>query len=183
MSRLGVFGGQFDPPHNGHLVVIRAAREQAGLDEVLVIPDGTPPHREASALDPGTRFRLARAAFRGEPGVTVSDMGLAADGPVFMVDKLERLAPGHELFLLLGADQYAAFDRWRDPQRIRRLATLVVAPRSGYPPAGNGDLALAMPPVDCSSSELREALAGGEDVRDRVPEAVWAVIERERLYR
>jgi len=86
MSRVGVFGGQFDPPHNGHLVVIRAAREQAGLDEVLVIPDGTPPHREASALDPGTRFRLARAAFRGEPGVTVSDMGLAADGPVFIVD-------------------------------------------------------------------------------------------------
>jgi nicotinate-nucleotide adenylyltransferase len=183
MTRVGVFGGQFDPPHNGHLAVIRAAREQVRLDELIVLPDGTPPHREASALDPGTRFRLARAAFRDEPAVVVSDMALAADGPVFMADKLERLAPGRELVLLLGADQYAAFAGWRDPQRIRRLATLAVAPRSGYPEAGNGDLALAMPPVDCSSSELRDALARGEDVRDRVPQAVWEIIERERLYR
>jgi nicotinate-nucleotide adenylyltransferase len=182
VSRLGVFGGQFDPPHNGHLAVVRAAREQAKLDAVLVIPDGTPPHRDAPALDADTRFRLARAAFREEPGVTVSDLALAAGGPVFMADKLERLAPGRELFLLLGADQYAAFDRWRDPQRIRRLARLVVAPRGGYDPAGGGDLALAMPPVDCSSSELREALSRGEDVRDQLPPAVWAIIERERLY-
>jgi nicotinate-nucleotide adenylyltransferase len=182
MSRVGIFGGQFDPPHNGHLAVVRAAREQAALDAVIVIPDGTPPHREPSALDPATRVRLARAAFGDEPAVTVSVMALGA-GPVFMADKLERLAPGRELFLLLGADQYAAFDRWRDPQRIRRLASLVVAPRSGFPPPAAGDLALAMSPVDCASSELREALARGEDVRDQLPDAVWEIIDRERLYR
>jgi nicotinate-nucleotide adenylyltransferase len=182
VSRVGIFGGQFDPPHLGHLAVVRAAREQAALDAVIVIPDGTPPHRVPSALDPATRVRLARAAFGAEPAVTVSVMALDACAPVFMADKLERLANGRKLFLLLGADQYAAFDRWRDPQRIRRLAALVVAPRSGFPPPAAGDLALAMSPVDCASSELREALARGEDVRDQLPDAVWEIIERERLY-
>jgi nicotinate-nucleotide adenylyltransferase len=183
VSRVGVFGGQFDPPHNGHLAVVRAAREQASLDTVIVIPDGTPPHREASDLDPAVRLRLAQAAFRDEPAVTVSEMAIAAGGPVYMADTLEQLAPRRELFLLLGADQYAAFDRWHDPQRIHRLAVLVVAPRTGYPQPREGVLALSMPPVDCSSSELREALRRGQDVHDRIPPAAWEIVERERLYR
>jgi nicotinate-nucleotide adenylyltransferase len=183
VSRVGVFGGQFDPPHNGHLAVVRVAREQAPLDAVIVVPDGTPPHREASELDPAIRLRLAEAAFRDEPAVTVSGLAAAAAGPVYMADTLEQLAPGRELFLLLGADQYAAFERWHDPGRIRRLAALVVAPRSGYPQPREGALALSMPPVDCSSSELREALRRGEDVRGRIPPAVWEIVERERLYR
>jgi nicotinate-nucleotide adenylyltransferase len=183
VSRVGVFGGQFDPPHTGHLAVVRAAREQASLDQVLVIPDGTPPHREAADTDPAARLELARAAFRDEPAVTVSDMAVAAAGPVYTADTLQRLAPGRDLFLLLGADQYASFDRWCDPERIRRLATLVVAPRSGYPPPAGGDLALEMPPVDTSSSALREALRRGEDVRHLIPPAAWQLVERERLYR
>jgi nicotinate-nucleotide adenylyltransferase len=183
MSRVGVFGGQFDPPHNGHLAVVRAAREQASLDAVIVIPDGTPPHREASDVDPAVRLRLAQAAFRDEPAVTVSEQAIATGGPVYMVDTLQQLAPGRQLFLLLGADQYAALEDWCDPQGIRRLATLVVAPRTGYPLPREGPLALSMPAVDCSSSELRAALRRGQDVRDRMPVAVWEIVERERLYR
>ena len=179
---MGVFGGQFDPPHTGHVAAVRAARVQAELREVIVIPDGTPPHRDSSVLPAGVRYRLAYAAFRDELAVTVSQMALLPDGPVYMVDKLVRLAEGRELVLIVGADQYARFDTWHDPDRIRELAEIAVAPRTGFPMPSGAELALDMPPVDTSSTELREAIARGEDVRDRIPPAAWGIMERERLY-
>lgn len=182
MTRIGVFGGQFDPPHNGHLAVVRAARDQLGLDRVLVVPTPHPPHRPSPQTPAETRYRLARAAFAGEPRVEVSRLELDRGGPSYTVDTLAELAaPDRELFLILGADQLAALPSWHRPARVRELARIAVAARPGAPHADDA-VELVMAPVDVSSSELRQVIAAGADVTGLVPGEVAAAIEREGLY-
>jgi nicotinate-nucleotide adenylyltransferase len=183
MTRLGVFGGQFDPPHNGHLAVVRAARDQLRLDRVLVVPSARPPHRPAPLTPAETRYRLALAAFADEPGVEVSRLELDRPGPSYTVDTLEELArPGQELYLIMGADQLAALGSWHRPDRVRELARVAVAARPGAAHSAAAE-ELVMQPVAAASSDLRRSVADGVDVRDLVPAGVAAAIDREGLYR
>jgi nicotinate-nucleotide adenylyltransferase len=182
MTRIGVFGGQFDPPHNGHLAVVRAARDQLGLDRVLIVPSARPPHRPAPATPAETRYALAQAAFAGERGVEVSRIELDRDGPGYTAETLEALAgPGRELYLIVGADQFAAMGSWHRPERVRELARIAVAGRRGAAGA-DGAVRLAMEPVDVSSSALRRMIRAGEDVASMVPAGVASAIARENLY-
>ncbi len=181
MNHVGVFGGQFDPPHNGHVAVVRAAREQVPLDSLLVMPDARPPHRAPSGQPADVRFRLAVRAFEGEPKVSVVPPR-PHGGLEYAVDTLERLSPTGRLYLIVGADQHARFDTWRDPERIRELATLVVAPRTGFRVDDPAAIVLDMPEVDLASTELRACLQRGEDCSDRVPAGAWWLIRRDRLY-
>jgi nicotinate-nucleotide adenylyltransferase len=182
VTRVGVFGGQFDPPHNGHVMVVRSARDQLRLDRVLVVPTGYPPHRPPADTPAETRYRLAQAAFAGERDVEVSRLELDRDGHSYTVDTLEQLAqPGVELYLIVGADQLAALPSWHRPDRVRDLAHLVVAGRPGAPHAANAR-ELVMRPVDVSSSDVRRMVADGMDVTGLVPAPVAESIEREGLY-
>jgi nicotinate-nucleotide adenylyltransferase len=175
--RIGVFGGQFDPPHIGHLIVCQEARHRLRLDRLLVVPAGVPPHRPPSARTAQERLRLAEAAFAGEPNTEVSRIEVDRTGPAFTVDTLEELAaPAHELFLVMGADQHAALPTWRAPERIRELATIVVAVRPGSPPPAGDVVVLPSPALDISSSALRRRLETGEPVRHLIPDAVLELI-------
>jgi nicotinate-nucleotide adenylyltransferase len=176
--RIGVFGGQFDPPHVGHLIVCQEARYRLALDRLLVVPAGTPAHRAPPETPAELRLRLAEAAFAGEPRTEVSRIELERPGPSYTVDTLEALAGEGELYLILGADQYATFERWREPDRIRRLARLAVAPRPGAPVPDGDAIVLPSPLVDVSSSELRRRLAAGEPVRHVIPAGALALLER-----
>ncbi len=180
--RVGVFGGEFDPPHRAHLAVARAARDQLALDRVVVVPAGTPPHREASETPAGLRLRMAELAFAGERGIEVSSVEIDRGGTSHTLETLEQLAPLGELFLIMGADQLASFESWREPQRIRALATLVVAPRTGFPVSEGAAIRLEMEPVDLSSTEVREALRRG-DGDELLPGPVRTLIAAEGLYR
>jgi nicotinate-nucleotide adenylyltransferase len=182
VTRIGIFGGQFDPPHNGHLAVVRAANRQLGLDRLLVVPAARPPHRPEPETPAEMRYELARAAFAGEPGVAVSRIELDRDGPSYTVDTLAGLSlPGRTLSLIVGADQLAALDSWERPDRVRELATIVVAARPGAPRVDGVEM-LVMEPVEASSSEIRERVARGEDVSALVPPRVAAAIRDEGLY-
>jgi nicotinate-nucleotide adenylyltransferase len=183
MSGLAVFGGQFDPPHLGHVAVARAARDQLGVD-VLVMPDGVPPHRPVSGSPFADRLALAELAFGGEPRIRVTAPA-EPERAVRTVEILEGLAGSRPLHLVLGADQWAALPAWYRPERIRELATLVVAPRDGVAVdvADPSVVLLDMAPVDLSSTEVREAIAAGSDPARFVPAAVAAEIARRRLYR
>lgn len=180
MTRIGVFGGQFDPPHNGHVAVASTAIDQLALDRLVVVVDADPPHREASQLSAEVRGRLAEAAFRSLPKVTV--MVLGADDSRYTVDTLRRLSSEGELFLIVGADQFETLDRWHDPPGIREIATVVVAPRPNIDPRDPDVVVLAMQPVELSSSEVRAALHRGGEVASLLPVAVCDLLERERLY-
>jgi nicotinate-nucleotide adenylyltransferase len=182
--RLGVFGGEFDPPHLGHLAVARVARDQLGLDRLLVVPAGTPPHRDASGTPAELRYRMAELTFEGEPRVEVSRVELERDGPSYTVDTLRSLTGQGELVLVVGADQAQDLmdRRWRASDEILRLAQLAVAPRGRNLASYGPDVTqLEMTPVDLSSTSVRSKIAAGGGDGDVAP-AVLALIRSEGLY-
>ncbi len=154
---------------------------QLRLDRLIVVPARQPPHRDAGATPPELRYRLTEAAFPGPGRVEVSRIELDRDGPGYTVETLEALAPEGRLFLIVGAD-HAGLPGWHEPDRVHELATLVVAPRPGAAPAGPEVVELQMAPVDLASTDVREAVARGEDPARFVPDAVAAVIAAEGLY-
>ena len=184
MTRIGVFGGTFYPVHVGHLAIANAALEELGLDRVYFVPARRSPLKEhgpiATAED---RLAMLSAAIADEPRFRVSRAELEREGPSFTVDTLEALRGEGELFLIVGSDAYADFERWREPQRIRELATVVLAARPGVPNAPAGVRMLDSPLMDISSRELRARAARGKSLRYLVMEPTLRYIEEHRLYR
>jgi len=184
VSGIGVFGGTFDPVHVGHLAIANAALDELGLDRVYFVPAHRSPLKPdgpvASAED---RLAMLTAAIRDEPRFRVSSIELERSGPSFTVDTLESLREEGKLFLILGSDAYSDFERWREPARIRELATIVLAARPGAPNAPAGARMLDSPLMDISSRELRARAARGRSLRYLVPREALRYIEEHRLYR
>jgi nicotinate-nucleotide adenylyltransferase len=203
MRRIGLFGGTFDPPHFGHLVLAEWARVRLRLDRVVFVPAGTPPHKRGRRLtDAALRLALTQLAVRGNPAFTVSGFEARREGPSFTVDTLRHFharQPDARFYLLMGADSLADFPDWHEPGEIARLATLVVAARTGVPgsapdagirshpvvPArARGRVVLLDNPlVAISSSALRARARAGRSLRYLVPDAVAACVARHGLYR
>jgi nicotinate-nucleotide adenylyltransferase len=180
-GQIGVFGGAFDPPHIGHLVVAQDVFETLQLDRLLVVPSARPPHRDAR-LPAEERLGLTRTAFAGDARMVVSDIELRRPGPSWTVRTLaairERWTP-ERLWLVIGADQYRSFEEWREPEKILELAELAVMPRDGEPPPEDPRYPFVPVPVtrvDVSSTRVRERLDEGRGARYLVPETI-----RERL--
>ncbi len=188
--RLGIYGGSFDPPHLGHLLPALDAAEQLGLDAVRFMPASIQPLKvgraTASAAD---RLAMTERLVQGIPGFSVDPAEIGRPGLSFTVDTLAGMAaadPEAELFLLLGADAYALFDQWREPERVRSLATIVVMVRDGTPSIARGTpgvQVLQSRRVDISSTELRARVRDGRTIRGFVPDAVADYIAEHRLYR
>lgn len=196
--RVGVFGGTFDPPHSGHVAAARHVADALDLDLVLWVPARRSPHKLDDRLsDVDVRARMVRAATEEDPRFAVTSLELDREGPSYTVDTLRALAVSPDfaecrLFLIIGVDQYRAFDRWREPSEILELATLVVMDREGegMSPSDSvtGDtrpdrvVRVPVPRVDVSSSEVRERVRAGDGVRGCVPFPVAALIAAESLY-
>jgi nicotinate-nucleotide adenylyltransferase len=203
MRRIGLFGGTFDPPHLGHLVVAEWARARLRLDRVVFVPAGTPPHKRGRRLtDAALRLAMTRLAVRGNPAFVVSAFEARRAGPSFTVDTLRHFRirqPGARFYLLMGADSLADFPTWHEPGEIARLATLVVAARPGPAQPAQGAAAhgrplvparvrgrvvlLDNPLVAISSSALRARARAGRTLRYLAPDAVAAYVARHGLYR
>ncbi len=194
--RIGILGGTFDPVHVGHLAAARAAIECAGLDRVVFVPTGEPPHRSAALAGAKHRLEMTRLAIDSEKALEVSDVEIRRGGISYTADTLKELKniyPRDELFLILGWDAARLFATWRLPDQITRLATVVVVTRPGSGEADSAALRTAgLDPKrtvlcaretpDISGSELRDAIASGQPVGDRLPQAVLEYIARNRLY-
>jgi nicotinate-nucleotide adenylyltransferase len=178
---IGILGGTFDPPHNGHRALAEAALRELGLDELVVLLVAKPGHRSC-AEDADTREELARAAFAGLPNARVQ-----RDENPYTVDAVKGGRFGDAVFIV-GADEGAAFPGWKDPDEILRWVKLAVGTRSGYPPPDlerYGDrvvpFELGSPPI--SSSAVRERIRANEPIDDLVPSGVVRLIEERGLYR
>jgi nicotinate-nucleotide adenylyltransferase len=183
----GLYGGVFDPPHNGHVAVAEAALEHFPLEQLLVLVAVAPGHKPAD-LDFATRFQLARLAFAGLPRTEV-----VPDEHARTFDMLRAESFANPIFLV-GADQFTDFLSWKEPNAVLELARLGVATRPGYPREELeyvlGELErpervdlFEIPPVDVSSRDLRRRLGAGESIEGMVPNAVAREIEVAGLYR
>ena len=196
--RLGVFGGTFDPPHYGHLMVAQDAVERLSLHRLLFLVAGHPPHKVNQILSPPrVRVEMTRAAVDGNPSFEVSEVEMGRKGPTYTVNTLRHFRsayPKAEIFFLLGSDQLAEFHEWQEPEGIASLATLVAVGRNGIEPGqvapvelpSGADLEFISLPVtrsDISSSEIRSRIRVGRSVQYLVPKQVREIIETHRLYR
>ena len=180
----GLLGGTFNPPHNGHLALARSAREHFDLDDLAVLVAERPGHKQVR-LDAETRLKLARAAF--------PDYRVEPDPYERTVDML-RARQWREPLFLIGADQFADFLTWKDPEGVLALSRIGVATRPGFPPERLDSVLqrLSRPdrvelfeiePLPISSQEIRDRVRRGESIDGLVPPAVAELIEALGLYR
>lgn len=191
-TRVGMFGGAFDPPHRAHGLLAQAAVRQLGLDRLVVLPTGDAWHKARTLSPAADRLAMARLAFAGLPRVEVDDRELRRTGPTYSIDTLRELQaehPGAQLVLVMGEDQAGDFTRWRAWEDIARLAILAVAGRgSGAGIAALRALpgvrveALELPQMPESATEIRGRLTAGEDISALVEPAVARYIETHPLY-
>jgi nicotinate-nucleotide adenylyltransferase len=192
-AAIGILGGTFDPPHAGHVAAAVAAHKQLGLDEVRIIPAGQAPLRTgapvASAAD---RVAMCRLAFAEHPWAVVDDRETRRAGTSWSVETARELAREHPDALrvwVLGADQLARLDRWKDVVELCGLVEFAVLSRDGIstlpPPTLTAVIRLTVlkaPPVQVSSTALREALRRGDSPRNGLPLGVARHIDERSLY-
>jgi nicotinate-nucleotide adenylyltransferase len=190
--RLGIFGGTFDPPHVGHLIVADDVAAALGLDRVIFVPAGTHPLKGTSVEAPGSiRLEMIAAATDGSELFVVDDREVQRGGPSYTVDTLAEIAaqqPGAELFLLVGSDILAELHRWRQVDEIVELARITVMTRAGVdldqPPADTLEARrVEVTHVAISSSDVRDRIRMGQPYRYMVPAPVYRIIEENSLYR
>ena len=184
MAAIGILGGTFDPVHNAHLAMAHAACEALTLKRVLFIPTGHPRYRRPAVASGKHRVAMLRLALSENPSFGIDSRELQPGATGYTVDTLRALhAEGmDDLFLLMGADQYAKLGSWHKPQEILQLARIAVFARPGVELRQDVQL-IPMKPMPISSSALRARAARGESLSSLVPPAVANYIVRHKLYR
>jgi nicotinate-nucleotide adenylyltransferase len=199
---VGILGGTFDPVHLGHLAIAEEAREAVGMETVLFVPVGIPPHKLGRRIAPvADRVAMVEAAIDGNPAFRLSRVEVDRAGPSYAVDTVallsaaERLA-GREpdLWWILSAEAFAAIGSWRDPSRLIASCRMAVVPRAGaarptpawidacLPGAADRVAVVDGPELGVSSSLIRERIAAGRSVRYLVPDVVDRYIAEHHLY-
>jgi nicotinate-nucleotide adenylyltransferase len=199
--KVGLFGGSFDPIHRGHIEPVREARRILGLDRVIYLPTAKPPHKPGRVLAPAfARYAMVEMALLPEEGLYASTHELTVDRPAYTIETLEHFRaemPAAELFLLIGGDSFADLHLWVRWREIPRAAQVVVLARPGWdfetipldPEVAelartDRVLLLRQPPVDVSSTRLRELLAAGLPLPEgAVPDLVVRYLQKYDLYR
>ena len=190
---IGLLGGTFNPPHNGHVALAREAVEKLQLDTLLVVPTGQTPDKPVE-VDAETRLRLAEAAFGDLPRVEVSRMELERKQPSYTLDTVMwACEEWGDVMFVVGADRFADFMTWRQPNDVLRYARLGVATRPGYPREKLNAVLdqveqpervtfFDIEPLPISSTEIRDRVARGEAIDGLVPSSVAGLIADLGLY-
>lgn len=188
--RLGIYGGSFDPVHNGHLLVAQAALEELKLDRLIFVPAAQSPFKPESQPAPApARLRLLRLALAGRNLFELDDWEVRRGGVSYTIDTLRELRkkhPGAELCYLIGADHVATLPKWKEAASLADLVEFVVIPRPGSAP-----VSLPAPfrgrqlqgfPLGVSSSQIRARVKAGQPIDLLVPPPVAEAIANNRLY-
>lgn len=192
---VGLMGGTFDPVHVGHLAIAEEARDALGLERILFVPAGSPPHKTASEVT-ATDHRVAMVALAigDNPAFELSRIEVDRPGPSYTVDTVEQLAKDAAVTLILSAETFRELPTWHEPERLFAAAFVAIVPREGYPapdPAwlsttfpGREDRVryLEGPRLGLSSTDIRARVAAGRSIRYLVPAAVEAYIAANHLY-
>lgn len=198
MGRIGIFGGTFNPPHRGHLKLAEQMAQAMELERILIIPSCIPPHKQAPELASGEdRMALCRALFRGDR-FAFSDLELRRGGRSYTSDTVRQLKERHpldELCLIMGSDMLVTLHTWHEPQEILRCCRICAASRGDlhrleleqyvadhFPADVERFTITGLEPVVISSTQIRQRLAAGGDVRDCLTDRELAYIKKKGLY-
>ena len=189
---IGLFGGSFNPIHNGHVRLAKSLLQEAALDEVwfLVSPQN-PFKQNQQLLDDDKRLQLVRLALKEEPQLMASDFEFHLPKPSYTwntLQALEREYPERKFTLLIGGDNWEAFDKWYRYEDILKRYPIIVYPRKGSKVSDvkfqDSDIQIVETPlINISSTQIRQRLQEGKSVRGLVNTEVAMVIEQEHLYR
>ena len=196
--KIAVFGGSFDPIHNGHVELSQAFVSLLSIDKVLVVPARVSPFKlRSGSADPRHRVNMCRIAFEGYDNTEVSEIELLRDGASYTCETLRELSvyyPGSELFLITGADAFLTVESWKAPQEIFRLATICALPRNNddirvlkehslmLESMGARTRILDIRVADISSTRIRELVRNGSSISGLVPAGVERYIREKGLY-
>jgi nicotinate-nucleotide adenylyltransferase len=191
LSRIGLFGGTFDPPHVAHLALAHAALDTLALDVVRWIPAGRPWQKSRVLTAAGHRAAMVALAIEEEPRFVLDRIEVDRDGPSFTLDTVRALqaaGPDAQWTLLIGADQYATLHTWHDWPELLQRVVLAVANRPGAAPPVHPDVlrhphrVVPLPMLPVSSTEIRARVADGLPIDGMVPPRVARYIARHALY-
>jgi nicotinate-nucleotide adenylyltransferase len=191
MTKIGIYGGSFDPVHLGHLLVAQAAVEELGLDRVFFVPAAQSPFKtEAPPASPAVRLQLLRLALAGKSNYELDAQEINRGGISYTVDTLRDYAgrfPGAQLYYLIGADNAANLNGWREARELAALAEFVAVPRPGgappqFPAPFRGRTLRGFP-FDVSSSQIRARVQKNLTLENLVPPAVAGAIQHARIYK
>ncbi|MBN9503102.1 MAG: nicotinate (nicotinamide) nucleotide adenylyltransferase [Armatimonadetes bacterium 55-13] len=194
--KIGILGGTFDPPHNGHLALAEAAKETLGLDEVIFMPAFRNPLKTSGKSVPAKhRLEMVKLLVANRPGLAVSDSEVGRGGPSYAIDTINELQfvqPG-EYWFIVGGDALKSLPEWKQPERLMKICRIAAAVRQPQDPA---DIIKRLPesyrdfidiinmkPMDLSASDLRDKVARGQSITTWVPQAVAKYIETNKLYK
>lgn len=191
--KVGVFGGTFNPPHMGHLIVAEYVCEKLNLDRILFIPTAVPPHKQGlDIVEAHHRYEMVLCAIQGNRRFEASDVEITRGGVSFTVETLQYLhKQRHEdsFHLLIGVDNLMGFHTWKEPERILELASVVAMTRPGFSLKSFDDkfrnriLICDVPEIAIESRTIRARVAEGKSIRYLVPVAVEAYIAKHNLYK
>jgi nicotinate-nucleotide adenylyltransferase len=197
---IGVLGGTFDPIHSGHLVIAEEARLRLGLAKVLFVPAGNPWLKTGRKITPAAhRVEMVKRAISTNPCFELSTVEVDRPGPSLSVDTVailqRQLGSSTMLFFLVGWDSLVGLPKWKEPERLVRLCKLVAVTRPGFsrpdlmalessvPEVTQSVVWLDIPPIDISSSDIRDRVEQGMSIHGLVPDEVESYIKENNLYR
>jgi len=184
MSKIGIYGGTFDPIHHGHLILGRQACEELKLEQLIFVPAAVSPFKKAAHASAEARLSMLKAAIEGQDGFSADDCELKRSPPSYSIDtvlQIREREPKAELFWLIGADNVGGLSKWHRFEELSKLVQFVVLDR-----ACRGEkqpYAVIERSIDISATEIRNRVASGRSIRYLVPRAVEEIIRRGNLYR
>lgn len=203
-KKIGILGGTFDPVHNGHLSLAEGVKERMGLEEVLFVPSGIPPHKKDREVTPARhRLAMVKLAIEGREDFSLSELEVERQGYSYTVDTLKELRRIYheksgtipDFYFIIGADVVPELTTWRNYQEVFALCNFAAVLRPGYDRGffkrdvdrmrrlGSKIFPVEIATADVSSSEIRRMIAEGKDVTGLLPEKVYNYIREMGLYR
>lgn len=197
--KIGIFGGTFNPIHQGHLIGNEYIRQELGLDKIIFMPASQPPHKEGQPIVDGQkRLFMLDLALEGNPYFDISTIELDREGRSYTIDSIRQLKkqyPNDQLYLIIGADSFLNIETWRKPDQIMAEVQLIILDRPSQRKQeiaekienfqrdyGNKIISIPTPLIEISSSMIRERIRVGKSIKYLLPKRVEEYIKAEKLY-
>ncbi|MCF7916144.1 MAG: nicotinate-nucleotide adenylyltransferase [Candidatus Omnitrophica bacterium] len=185
--KIGILGGTFNPPHIGHLILAQEVLEQFSLDKIFFIPTNNPPHKRNKQLDSKQRFLMTKLAVSGNSKFHVLDLELKRKGKSYTVDTIAELKnkyPKDKFYLIIGSDLAKNFKSWRNPEKIKKMVTVIVAKRRGSSFRSSKEFKqVDITQIELSSSQIRARIKKEKTIKYLVPEAIENYINKNNIYK